>query len=564
MALNASQQWWNRTDGDNTNGGGFDPDHVSVVYNAVAQTLALSARFGEGVIATAGGGTPFASGDVGKMILDVTTNSGGLAQITAFSSSTVVTVRILRPFIGVSIASSSWKLSDQINYNDQAAAQLSLSDLTSTASTTITSVVGGFTSAMIGNVLRLASGAGTTPGYYVITARTDTNTITVDAASGTYTLGVGKIGGAFATLEPLMGTGNGGLNTPAITSPLAAGHTINVRGLGSDDPSAIDYNYKGTTTDGYWSSNPNGSSAAGHIVLRGYNGRPLIQHSGLLVYAVTYWHLENLKFKLVASASTFLNYGIIGMDANLRINTVRNVIVDLNGSDGVGIGASTVVDCEVRNTGGGAAGTAPAIYCADYGGEISGNTIVDVRGNGIQSAGQAPLASSSMTVVNNIISNVGGDGIKLNHTSYGSVVVGNTIDGCGGDAIEVSEAAMIDGATIKNNIISNNTGYGIKCSTGTTALNDRRSTGKIDYNNIYNNTAGAYNGISAGAHDTYLDPQYTNAGALDFSVGANMKAIGFPGAFRGTTTTGYLDLGAAQRQEAGGTAGGHVIGGGVG
>ena len=34
----------------------------------------------------------------------------------------------------------------------------------------------------------------------------------------------------------------------------------------------------------------------------------------------------------------------------------------------------------------------------------------------------------------------------------------------------------------------------------------------------------------------------------NFAVGANMKAMGYPGAFGGAYTTGYLDLGAAQRQ----------------
>ena len=43
----------------------------------------------------------------------------------------------------------------------------------------------------------------------------------------------------------------------------------------------------------------------------------------------------------------------------------------------------------------------------------------------------------------------------------------------------------------------------------------------------------------------------------DLSVGANMKAQGFPGAYPGSSTTSYLDIGAAQRQEpAGGGSGG--------
>jgi hypothetical protein len=41
----------------------------------------------------------------------------------------------------------------------------------------------------------------------------------------------------------------------------------------------------------------------------------------------------------------------------------------------------------------------------------------------------------------------------------------------------------------------------------------------------------------------------------NFSIGTNLKAKGFPGTFQGMNgnTTGYLDIGAVQRQEAGGT-----------
>lgn len=43
----------------------------------------------------------------------------------------------------------------------------------------------------------------------------------------------------------------------------------------------------------------------------------------------------------------------------------------------------------------------------------------------------------------------------------------------------------------------------------------------------------------------------------NFSIGTNLKAMGFPGAFQGTglNTTGYTDIGAVQRQEAGGSGG---------
>ena len=40
----------------------------------------------------------------------------------------------------------------------------------------------------------------------------------------------------------------------------------------------------------------------------------------------------------------------------------------------------------------------------------------------------------------------------------------------------------------------------------------------------------------------------------NFGIGTNLKALGFPGAFQAGLTTGYLDIGAVQRQEAGGAS----------
>jgi hypothetical protein len=84
-----------------------------------------------------------------------------------------------------------------------------------------------------------------------------------------------------------------------------------------------------------------------------------------------------------------------------------------------------------------------------------------------------------------------------------------------------------------------------------------------DYNAYGSNTSGPRNGLSAGAHDVSLsaDP-FTNKAAGDYSLnttaggGAACRAAGYPGAFQGALTTGYLDIGAAQSQAAGGSGGG--------
>src|SRR5690242_15560411 len=116
------------------------------------------------------------------------------------------------------------------DYTDQDAAQLSLTDIVTNGTTTVTSVTGGFTSAMIGNCLRI-----TGDNYYFITARSSTNSITVDRATGTASGQTGHVGGAFAD-ESVFFQSGGGFSAPPIASPLAAGHKVYVRGDGSDDP----------------------------------------------------------------------------------------------------------------------------------------------------------------------------------------------------------------------------------------------------------------------------------------------------------------------------------------
>lgn len=88
------------------------------------------------------------------------------------------------------------------DYSQQAAAQLSLTDLACASNTTLTSATGGFTAAMVGNVIQIASGTNALAGWYEITAYSDTNTVTIDrtcATGGDMTDGVGKVGGALAT-----------------------------------------------------------------------------------------------------------------------------------------------------------------------------------------------------------------------------------------------------------------------------------------------------------------------------------------------------------------------------
>jgi len=89
-----------------------------------------------------------------------------------------------------------------VDYSQQNAAQLSLTDLACvTTTTTLTSATGGFTAAMAGNVIKITSGTNFIAGWYEITAYTNTNTVTLDRTPVTGSngsSGVGKVGGGIA------------------------------------------------------------------------------------------------------------------------------------------------------------------------------------------------------------------------------------------------------------------------------------------------------------------------------------------------------------------------------
>lgn len=79
---------------------------------------------------------------------------------------------------------------------------LALTDLACASNTTLTSATGGFTAAMIGNLVRIVSGTNALAGWYEITARASANSVTIDrtcATDGNMTDGVGNVGGVLAS-----------------------------------------------------------------------------------------------------------------------------------------------------------------------------------------------------------------------------------------------------------------------------------------------------------------------------------------------------------------------------
>lgn len=408
------------------------------------------------------------------------------------------------------------------NYADQDAAQLSLTDFACLNTTTLTSVTGGFTALMVGNIIRIASGTHFTPGYYMVTGYTDTNTVTLDSnptdgsnASG----GVGRLGGAHANLINYANGGNG--TQPVIATPLAPGHKVHYRcSTSTDDPSVADW-----TADGYYTF-PSGDNTNGFISFVGYNGRPLIESKGALVATHVYLAWKNLSVKAVAG-----DFGVIFQNPSTCI--FENNIIDQNGIDMYALNVnagSQVLGNWFRNTGSFSAGSQPAIVCGNYASRIVGNMFDSWQGPAISSG---VLDSVFMR---NIIVNIGATSaaILLNGNFVNdAVVMNNTIANCAGDAIRITQVVAAMGSPIRSNIIYGNGGYGLNYQAGAALSN-----GLADYNAFGSNTSGPYSGVSAGDHDVTLtgDP-FTDAAGGDFSLnntagaGAACRGVAFPHTF---------------------------------
>lgn len=401
-----------------------------------------------------------------------------------------------------------------VDYTQQTTAQLSLTDLATSGAgvTTLTSVTGGFTNLMLGNAIRINSGTNFQVGFYIITGYTDTNTVTLDrtpTSGGAGSGGNGKVGGATKSFI--------GQTTTTLSASLVAGNTVYVKNEAWNE--AVTVSVAGTsgnpiTIEGYNTSrgdNPTGTN------------RPLNNKgsSGVaFAFSQNFYHVKNLRATAAATIGFNLSVGII---------QISNCAAYSNGSVGFQVAGNCFVkDCEAySNTTIGfnlASGPAHLLGCYSHDNTTTGYTM----------ASSANLlfciADSNGT---HGFSDTGGGVINaICCTSYG-----NTSNGW--NSVAPSNAYKF----IFNCIFASNTGTGMSCA----------SAAPKDFFNDYNCVQGngtAYSNITAGSHDSTANPTFTGAAGGDFSIGTNLKSLGWPGLFPGGTSTGYLDIGAVQRQEA--------------
>lgn len=323
-ALNANTVWEIRTTGAQTNGGGFR--WLDLRNSTYSWTLSGGGT-NEYYCRTAAGGNPSLT-EAKCATTDGTFNldgNGTLGSLTAgqwdwgdndtLGYSTVY-VRLdtvadpdTKPVGFVQIGNGGG-----YDYTQQAAAQLSLTDLASTQASswlTLTSATGGFTSLMVGNVVRIASGTNFTADWYEITAYTNGNTVTVDracGATGDASAGSGKVGGAFLL---------GGTLDDEFGDIFVAGHRICIM-AGTYTPGEV-HNWSGAGTD----TTPINIEGYGTVRADApaQNNRPLIDMAAYNAYWYNnYSIVRNLRFTGTSSAVISTNSGNGGALINCRFH----------------------------------------------------------------------------------------------------------------------------------------------------------------------------------------------------------------------------------------------------
>lgn len=377
---------------------------------------------------------------------------------------------------------------------------------TSTATVTLTDTGASFTSALIGNAIKV-SGTGISTVYTFITGVPSGTTLTLQTSPGATGTAVSyNIGGGWADFWT---------NTVGGGAPVA-GNIVYILGSGIPNPASYTYDYTMTT---YFTpiaglrfyGDPSTPSYIAPPDTTG--GMPVIRTSGGLAFYNGSAH--DYRGIWIAQNGTNAAYGAIYAGGPI---VVLGCVYDQRGFDQSfivnSIGPGQILGCEMfSSVVPGAPGTQVILgsankyldYCT-----VNNCNIHDTVGPGC-------AISANTHYYNNIISKCRGDGIAIK-TNVPFAIINNTIDGNAGHGIYCSAYTAANTSTIINNIISNHTVAG-KYGINLVGLTDVMMTQNvIDYNVFYNNTSDV-SPLSYGPHDTHggSDP-FTAQSTEDYTL----------------------------------------------
>ena len=472
-----------------------------------------------------------------------------LFSIQAFGALSLNTAWEVRPTVGDDtngcgfVAGASGTDFSIQNAKNTVGSNISTTDAVANGTSTLTSATADFTTAIIGNVIYLQGGTGTlTNVRRQVTARTNATTITLDATVATGTGITMNIGGACA-----------GVTSPGPLLDFVASNAIFIK-----DTGVLSVGVTIALTDAVTPTSaapPN--RLEGYTTTRGDGGRPTIRATAgsftviSAASTVNGWYLRDL----IVDCDLQTSCSGIQLASYSLLDRVKVMDFTANGVNIIFDNPYTIIRrTEIT---GGASGCTASINNNGSNGSI-------FEWNYIHTNACTAIAITNSRrgfVLNNIIANNSGGssiGIQIG-TSVGVIAYGNTVYNSGSHGIQTSNTIM-DGTSIRNNLLVDNGGYGLANSVAGTA-----AWPQYDGNAYYSNTSGTrqniddtggtnpINGVGtyANVFDVILsaDP-FTNAAGGDFTLnntaggGAALRGTGVPGTFPGTGGIGYLTFGA--------------------
>lgn len=426
------------------------------------------------------------------------------------------------------------------DYSQQAAAQLSVTDGSGSGTTNLNSATGGFTAAMVGNILQITGGT-LTAGFYEITAYVDSNNVTLDRTPGTGSGSTVKVGGALATVDKA-------------DDAVVPGNVVFIK-AGT---------YTRTAT---WSLTADGSTT-GYIRFVGYNTNRTISNSDTrpLITTATnsvrilepnganYCLFHNLNFSTTATTKANFMANISFTSANIQFQFCK--FEDFPTVYSRETSNSATVEwwfCEFSGC------TGSALHVASSSGSL--NVFFCYFHDcltGISTAANA----GTVTLMNCIFDTMSSYGLSLTRTttSVADIVVEECIFyNCATNGIRyIGNAAIYfnSRSRLLNNIFVGGT-YAIYAQNA-----DTIRPLHLYRNNAFYNQTFRYNNFSdpEGTDITLTADPFVDAANGNFALnntaggGAVARAAALPASFPGGLTANFRDLGPSQHQDSGGSS----------
>lgn len=532
MAFTASTVWEVESGGSDTNaGGGFDTGVAGFPTDGAITLATTSAP----VIASASYNFVTADTTVGAWVYlksgtslipgwyKIASLSGNSAVLDAAIGHAVLANGTPNTVVGCGTTGTLGTITWGIDYSQATTTRISFTDMLVGATTTqFTSVLNPVGKNFIGNIISVTSGATV---QRVAVVSTATTTATCDKSLGTAAqVGVGQMGGA--------------LGSPGLASGLAIASNLVFQKSGTYSITSATINISGGCV-----------SLAGSCLWDGYQtvrgdlgAQPLLQASGIST-AVLFASAANCVVRSVKVDGASLT-SQRGFAINATLGYLLTAINCTNNAFALNSSQPVLIKCAATGC-----STQPAftvgicILCEAYSNTVTGFT------TSLQSCWEC-LAYNNTGASSDGFNDGSNTKISFwNCTSYGNGRDGFRLGGTNSEVI--------------NCIAEANTGLGFNLigSIGTSSFNCA----------AYNNSGGNKTNTAVKSMDlgfiTGSGSFFVNAAGGNFALnntagaGALLRAAGIPGVFPSGTTTGFLDIGAAQHADPSSSVAANPLGG---